>query len=121
MGKLTLQECSFNKVDGKSGEKNTLAFVTGSDWLTVACICSDGTIAGGNISFDPFCLWYVLSNLARLISGKHVTTLSVLGAPGWSDVMMLRRLFREGNFYEDRRPDNSITFHYFTFIPLLSL
>lgn len=99
MGKLILHECTFNSINGKDPDMNTLEYSAVVTGLTITCICADGTIAGGYITANPFSLWYVTSNVASLITGKKVTKICLMGAQVWLDAVQLQQL-ADGEFYQ---------------------
>jgi hypothetical protein len=109
MGKITLHECAFNSVNGRSIDANALAYSKVTSCLTVTCICTDGTIAGGHIVINPFSLWYVTSNLMKLIAGKTVTIACLIGSSIWNNTNQLQELFYQRDneyYYPDARGGN---------------
>lgn len=109
MGKIILHECAFNSVDGKSIDTNALAYSKVTSCLTVTCICSDGTIAGGHVVIAPFSIWYVTSNLTSLLQGRTITTVCLIGSSIWNNIPQLEGLFYNGtdsSYYPDSRGGN---------------
>jgi hypothetical protein len=109
MGKIILHECAFNSVNGQHGDTNALAYSKVTSCLTVTCICTDGTIAGGHIVINPFSLWYVTSNLMNLIAGKTVTIVCLIGSSVWNNTNDLQALFyqkTDENYYPNERGGN---------------
>lgn len=93
MGKIILNEYSFNKVNGMSSDTNELAYSKITSCLSVTCICDDGTIGGGHIAMIPFGFWYVISNLAKILSGKNITKVCVIGSDAWANPNNLNNIF----------------------------
>lgn len=109
MGKKILHEHTYDSVDGHSLDTNALEYSKVTSCLTVTCICTDGTIAGGHIVIIPFCMWYVTSNLKKRIKNKIVSTVCLVGSEVWDNTDQLKDLLNQKTdelYYPDDRGGN---------------
>ena len=77
---------------GKIVSSGTLEYSNLTSCMTVTCICSDGTIAGGHAVLNPYAFAYIISQVGKLVKGKRVKHICIVGVDTWLNKQQLQQI-----------------------------
>ncbi|MEG4940718.1 hypothetical protein [Microcoleus sp. F4-D5] len=77
---------------GEIVSPGTLEYSNLTSCMTVTCICSDGTIAGGHAVLIPYAFAYIISQVGELVKGKRVKHICIIGVDTWSNKEELQQI-----------------------------